>query len=80
MRPDNATLVDRFELSLPILDVPRPAIERYRAAPIQSLYLEIDYEDTDAGDTSPGSDSAYGRDGEPKSDRYLRARCWASEE
>jgi hypothetical protein len=81
MRPENATLVDRFELSFPIIEPRAPAIERYRAAPIQSLYLEIDFEDTDTGETSsPGSDAAYGADGEPKSDRYLRARCWASEE
>jgi hypothetical protein len=79
MRPSQATLVDRFELAFPIAELPRPAIEKYRAAPIQSLYLEVDFEDTDDGEVSSGSYSGHS-DEEPKSDRYLRARCWASEE
>ena len=79
MRPENATLVDRFELvEFPIRDLPLPAVERYRMVPMQSLYLSIDFEDSDAGESSPGSDSFS--DGAPPSDRYLRARCWASEE
>jgi len=48
-----------------ILELPPPAIERYRA-PFQSLELEIDYDDPDAVAHS--------------SDRLLRARCWVSED
>jgi hypothetical protein len=65
-----ATLIDQFELGFPLSELPLPAVERYRRVPVQSLYLEIDFEDTDA--TEPGE--------APRSDRYLRARCWASEE
>jgi hypothetical protein len=80
MRPENATLVDRFELiEFPVRDLPLPAVERYRMVPIQSLYLEIDFDDSDSGESSPGSDSGSS-DAVPPSDRYMRARCWASEE
>jgi hypothetical protein len=80
MRPQSATLVDRFELvEFPVIGLAEPGIKQYRRIPIQSLYLEIDFEDSDAGESSPGSDSGYS-DAAPQSDRYLRARCWASEE
>jgi hypothetical protein len=48
-----------------ILELPAPAIERYRA-PVQSLDLDIAYDDPDAV--------------APSSDRLLRARCWVSED
>jgi hypothetical protein len=72
MRSQMATLVDHFELGgFPVSALPFPAVERYRRVPIQSLYLEIDFEETDDEKTSPGL---------PPSERYLRARCWSSEE
>lgn len=50
-----------------IIELPAPAIERYRAAaPRMSIDLEVTYDDPDAND-------------EP-SDRFLRARCWVSED
>jgi hypothetical protein len=79
MRSSQATLVDRFELSFPLPDLPRPAVEKYRAAPIQSLYLEIDFEDTDADRDGSGWFNRAEKPA-PESDRYCRARCWASEE
>ncbi|MGO8992835.1 MAG: hypothetical protein ACLQVI_05875 [Polyangiaceae bacterium] len=74
-----ATLIDHFELAFPVTELPLPAIERYRMVPIQSLYLEIDFEDTDEGDARASSQSGSCEEA-PQSDRYLRARCWASEE
>ena len=53
------TLVD-------IIELPLPAIERYRA-PALSLDITVDYEDLDASVA-------------PSSDRLLRARCWVSED
>jgi len=86
MRPQMATLIDRFELAFPIAELPLPAIERYRMVPMTSLYLEVDFEDTDDGDsfgdereTRAGS-SMPPSEASPQSDRYLRARCWVSEE
>ena len=79
MRSQMATLIDHFELAFPVTELPLPAIERYRMVPIQSLYLEIDFEDTDERD-SRGSSGCGSIDDAPQSDRYLRARCWASEE
>jgi len=52
------TLVD-------IIELPLPAIERYRA-PALSLDITVDYEDLD--------------NVAPSSDRLLRARCWVSED
>jgi hypothetical protein len=75
MRSQMATLIDHFELAFPIIELPPPAIERYRMVPMKSLDLEVDFEDTDESDSfGPSSDAV------PQSDRYLRARCWASEE
>ena len=50
--------------------------------------LEVDFEDTDDGDSfgderessSRGASSYPGLDAAPQSDRYMRARCWVSEE
>jgi hypothetical protein len=83
-----ATLVDRFELAFPIAELPLPAIERYRMVPMTSLYLEVDFEDTDDGDSFADARESSMRAGSsmppsgsaPQSDRYLRARCWVSEE
>ena len=61
MRAMTGTLIDCFEL-------PLPAIERYRMVPMQSLDLEVEFDDT--GET----------DALPPSDRFLRARCWSSED
>jgi hypothetical protein len=88
MRSQMATLVDQFELAFPVPELPLPAIERYRLVPMTSLYLEVDFEDTDDGDSfgddressSRGASSFPGLDAAPQSDRYLRARCWVSEE
>jgi hypothetical protein len=78
MRSQMATLIDHFELAFPIIELPPPAVERYRMVPMKSLDLEVDFEETDTGETTgsfgPSSDAV------PQSDRYLRARCWASEE
>jgi hypothetical protein len=89
MRPNAATLIDRFELAFPIAELPPPAIDRYRMVPMTSLYLEVDYEDTDESEAFGEDDRATWRgdsgvlassDVVPQSDRYLRARCWVSEE
>ena len=76
MRPPMATLVDHFELAFPILELPPPAIERYRVVPMLSLDLEVEFEDADEETEwfGPKAKSV------PPSERYLRARCWASEE
>jgi hypothetical protein len=82
-----ATLIDRFELAFPIAELPPPAIDRYRMVPMTSLYLEVDYEDTGESDpfvdepaaTRAGSSLPPSERG-AQSDRYLRARCWVSEE
>ena len=75
MRSQMATLIDHFELSFPVIELPLPAVERYRMVPMRSFDFEVDFEDTDESDSfGPSSDSI------PQSDRYLRARCWASEE
>jgi hypothetical protein len=58
---------DAMQTLIDIIELPLPAIERYRAAaPRMSLDLEIDYEDSDGA--------------QPPSDRFLRARCWVSED
>jgi hypothetical protein len=49
-----------------IIELPLPAVERYRAvSPRMSIDLEVDYVDPDA---------------DAPSDRFLRARCWVSED
>jgi hypothetical protein len=73
-----ATLIDHFELAFPVIELPLPAVERYRRVPMQSLDLEVAFEDADEetewfGPTTKAADP-------PRSDKYLRARCWASEE
>ncbi len=75
MRSSMAPMVDRYEGGLPILDLPLPAVERYRRAPMVSLDLEIEFEDASQTEWfGPMAETA------PLPDRYLRARCWASEE
>lgn len=78
MRLPMATLVDHFELAFPILELPPPAIERYRLVPMKSLDLEVEFEDTDEETEWFGPKIAVVPAKE--SERYLRARCWASEE
>jgi hypothetical protein len=49
-----------------IVELPLPAVERYRAvSPRMSIDLEVDYVDAEA---------------DAPSDRFLRARCWVSED
>ena len=70
-----ATVGPRLEVSFPIFDLPRPAVERYRRVPMVSLNLEIEFEDESQTEWfGPTAKTA------PMPDRYLRARCWASEE
>ncbi len=78
MRPPMATLVDRFELAFPIVELPPPAVERYRLTPMPGVDLELEASFADAEEQTewfaPRAQRA------PESERYLRARCWASEE
>jgi hypothetical protein len=82
MRPPMATLVDHFELAFPIIELPPPAIERYRLVPMKSLDLEVAFEDADEETEwfGPSATVSAGAKPVPPSERYLRARCWASEE
>jgi hypothetical protein len=75
MRSPSVTLVDHYELSFPVIELPAPAVERYRQVPMRSLDLEVDFDDESHTEWF-GSDSKSAR----HPDRYLRARCWASEE
>ena len=68
MRAMTGTLIDCFELPLPAIERYRP-VERYRVVPMQSLDLEITFDD-----------EAAENDTLPPSDRLLRARCWSSED
>lgn len=77
MRSQMATLIDHFELAFPVLELPLPAVERYRLVPMQSFDLEVEFEDVDEETEWFGPKTAPEP---PPSDRYLRARCWASEE
>jgi hypothetical protein len=74
MRSQMATLIDHFELGFPAVELPTPAIERYRV-PMRSLDLEVDFEDESQTEWfAPSSKS------DPEPEKYLRARCWVSEE
>jgi hypothetical protein len=82
MRSQATTLIDQFELGfrppeysseIPI-ELPAPAIERYRV-PMRSLDLEVEFEDESQTEWFlPRTKS------EPEPEKYLRARCWVSEE
>jgi hypothetical protein len=75
MRTAPGSRVERYEVSFPVLELPLPAVERYRPAPMRSLDLEVEFEDESETEWfGPSSKSG------PSPDRYLRARCWASEE
>jgi hypothetical protein len=68
IRAMTGTLIDCFEL-------PQPAIERYRVVqvvrpPVMSLDLEVEFEDSETYEKQPVL----------QSDRFLRARCWSSED
>ena len=83
MRSQMATLIDHFELAFPVIELPLPAVERYRMVPMQSLDFEVEFEDADEETESFGPMSkatSKAPPPPPPSDRYLRARCWASEE
>jgi hypothetical protein len=73
-----ATLIDHFELAFPVVELPLPAVERYRMVPMQSLDFEVEFEDADEETEWFGPKAKAPPP--PPSDRYLRARCWASEE
>ena len=77
MRSQMATLIDHFELAFPVIELPLPAVERYRRVPMQSFDLEVAFEDADEETEWFGPKS---KAEPPRSDKYLRARCWASEE
>jgi hypothetical protein len=79
MRLPMATLVDHFELAFPIIELPPPAIERYRLVPMKSLDLEVEFEDADE-ETEWFGPTTVRPPAPAESERYLRARCWASEE
>ena len=79
MRSQSATLIDHFELGYrPVelsVELPEPAVERYRTGPMHSLDLEVDFEDESQTEWFlPRLKS------EPEPEKYLRARCWVSEE
>jgi hypothetical protein len=80
MRPQMATLIDHFELAFPVLELPLPAVERYRRVPMQSFDLEVEFGDADEETEWFGPKTTASVPDPPRSDKYLRARCWASEE
>jgi hypothetical protein len=75
MRSQYATLIDHFELGFPAVELPPPAVERYRMVPMHSLDLEVEFEDASQTEWFGPSSKA-----EAEPEKYLRARCWVSEE
>lgn len=75
MRSQHATLIDHFELGFPAVELPPPAVERYRTVPMHSLDLEVEFEDESQTEWFLPSLKS-----EPEPEKYLRARCWVSEE
>ena len=66
--------IDRIELPPPAIETYR-RVPVYRAAPLQSLDLEVDFDDTATGESEVRRTPLP-----PPSDRLLRTRAWSSED